>query len=119
MIGSNSLIEDVEKDIETEHLKSNIQVENDLISYNVVFAKQKLNITVEHVLSMILEYAYYLCEKTHVVGFDDRVRVGKKCSDNNDVLITVWLIIFNYIDTQLLYKCSDQGYPDGIRCKEL
>lgn len=89
MIGSNSLIEDVDNDIENEHLKSNIKVEKDLVSYDVVFAKEKLNITVEHVLAMILEYAYYLCEKTHDVGFDDRIRVGKKCSDNNDVLITV------------------------------
>lgn len=89
VIGSNSLITDFDEEIKREQLKSNIKVENDFISYGVEYNGQNISVTPEHVLAFILEYAYYLSTKAPDHGIDQLKEDAKKCSDENDVVLTV------------------------------
>ena len=72
-----------------ERLKSNINVEEDIISYNVMFNKERTSVTPEHVLSVIIEYCYYLASKTMENGYDDMKEVAKVCNDTNSIIMTV------------------------------
>ena len=51
------MIKNVDEEIKQEQLKSNIKVEDDLISYKVRYDNKDLDITPEHALSIILSTA--------------------------------------------------------------
>ena len=89
VIGSSSLIKDVEEEKKLEQLKSNINVENDFVSYRVRYDNNDLDITPEHALSIILEYVYYLSKKTVNDGFDGLKDLSKKCNNENQIIMSV------------------------------
>ena len=89
VIGSSSLIKDVEEEKKLEQLKSNINVEDDFVSYRVRYDNKDLDITPEHALSIILEYVYYLSKKTVNDGFDGLKDLSKKCNNENQIIMSV------------------------------
>ena len=89
VIGSSSLIKDVEEEKKLEQLKSNINVEKYFVSYRVRYDNKDLDITPEHALSIILEYVYYLSKKTVNDGFDGLKDLSKKCNNENQIIMSV------------------------------
>lgn len=83
------MLDNVEEDIKTEKLKSNILVEDDLVSYKVQYNNESVSVTSEHVLSIMLEYCYYLFARTSGDGYEDLKNVAKRCNDSSNVVITV------------------------------
>ena len=83
------MIKNVNEEIKQEQLKSNIKVEDDLISYKVRYDNKDLDITPEHALSIILEYVYYLSKKTVNDGFDGLKDLSKKCNNENQIIMSV------------------------------
>ena len=83
------MIKNVVEEIKQEQLKSNIKVEDDLISYKVRYDNKDLDITPEHALSIILEYVYYLSKKTVNDGFDGLKELSKKCNNENQIIMSV------------------------------
>lgn len=83
------MIKNVDEEIKQEQLKSNIKVEDDLISYKVRYDNKDLDITPEHALSIILEYVYYLSKKTVNDGFDGLKDLSKKCNNENQIIMSV------------------------------
>lgn len=83
------MIKNVDEEIKQEQLKSNIKVEDDLISYKVRYDNKDLDITPEHALSIILEYVYYLSKKTVNDGFDGLKELSKKCNNENQIIMSV------------------------------
>lgn len=83
------MIKNVNEEIKQEQLKSNIKVEDDLISYKVRYDNKDLDITPEHALSIILEYVYYLSKKTVNDGFDGLKELSKKCNNENQIIMSV------------------------------
>ena len=83
------MIKNVDEEIKLEQLKSNIKVEDDLISYKVRYDNKDLDITPEHALSIILEYVYYLSKKTVNDGFDGLKDLSKKCNNENQIIMSV------------------------------
>ena len=84
------MIKNVDEEIKQEQLKSNIQVEDDLISYKVRYDNKDLDITPEHALSIILEYVYYLSKKTNDDGFNSLQELSRKCNKENQIIMSVF-----------------------------
>ena len=83
------MIKNVDEEIKQEQLKSNIKVEDDLISYKVRYDNKDLDITPEHALSIILEYVYYLSKKTNDDGFNSLQELSRKCNKENQIIMSV------------------------------
>ena len=83
------MIKNVNEEIKQEQLKSNIKVEDDLISYKVRYDNKDLDITPEHALSIILEYVYYLSKKTSDDGFNSLQELSRKCNKENQIIMSV------------------------------
>ena len=84
------MIKNVDEEIKQEQLKSNIKVEDDLISYKVRYDNKDLDITPEHALSIILEYVYYLSKKTTDDGFNSLQELSRKCNKENQIIMSVF-----------------------------
>ena len=84
------MIKDVEEEKKLEQLKSNINVENDFVSYRVRYDNKDLDITNEHALSIILEYVYYLSKKTTDDGFNSLPELSRKCNKENQIIMSVF-----------------------------
>ena len=84
------MIKNVDEEIKQEQLKSNIKVEDDLISYKVRYDNKDLDITPEHALSIILEYVYYLSKKTTDDGFNSLPELSRKCNKENQIIMSVF-----------------------------
>ena len=84
------MIKNVDEEIKQEQLKSNIKVEDDLISYKVRYDNKDLDITPEHALSIILEYVYYLSKKTTDDGFNNLQELSRKCNKENQIIMSVF-----------------------------
>ena len=89
LIGTNSAVKDVNEEIESGLLKSNVVLDENMATYKVMFNNEEVKFSTEYILSILLKYCYYFCSKTESDGYDDMEEVSMKTNNESKVVMTV------------------------------